>query len=227
KAYDGFFHQCAYRAGVPQMHVAYDWDDAAHQAKLHFEQRQKISSESPAFDVEIPVWLVSSDGKISKDIAHISERTGHLEIHADREPAQVCIDPEGAVLMKIDTNLPVKMLAAQAQSGPTPRARLDAIAMLAEKDRDPARQALRSILGDEKQHYSFRVEAANALAKMQQPAARDILLELLAEGHAIKDHKSRRAAVEALGKYRSAKVVRTLLRFAKSDPCYQVEGDAT
>src|SRR5207248_3420340 len=131
-----------------------------------FEQKQKISSDSPAFDVEIPVWLVSNDGKISKETAHVSDRTAHVEIHADIEPAQVCIDPEGAVLMKLDIDLPVKMLAAQAQSGPTPRTRLDASAMLAEKDRDDARGALRDILADEKQRYTFRTEAAEALGKM-------------------------------------------------------------
>jgi HEAT repeat protein len=119
------------------------------------------------------------------------------------------------------------MLAAQAQAGPTPRARFDAISALAQKDRAAARDALKSILIDEGQHYSFRIEAANALGAMQQPSAQEILFDALQESHAIKQPKVRRAAVEALGKYRDTSAATTLLRFAKSDPSYEVEGQAT
>src|SRR5689334_6627316 len=62
---------------------------------------------------------------------------------------------------------------------------------------------------------------------MQQPAARDILLDALREGKAIADHHVRRAAVEALGSYRDPVVVPTLIRFARSDPTYTVEAIAT
>ena len=119
------------------------------------------------------------------------------------------------------------MLIEQALRGTTPFARYRAIAVLAEKDRDEAREALKSILLDEKQHHTYREEAAAALGKTKHDEARDILLAALSGDQMIKEHKTRRVAVAALGEYRSPAVEQTLLRFAKSDPTYTVEATAT
>jgi HEAT repeat protein len=119
------------------------------------------------------------------------------------------------------------MQIAQATRGPTPFARYRAISALADKDRDDVRQALKSILIDESQDHTYREEAAAALGKMHQPAARDILLASLSTDQMIQQPRARRAAVAALGTYREPAVADTLLRFAKSDPAGGVEMAAT
>jgi aminopeptidase N len=227
RSYEKFFHQFVYRSGVPNIKVSYYWDDDAHVARVSFEQTQKIDADDPAFDVDVPVWLVMRDGNVQKEVAHVPDRFGHLTVKCEKEPAQVVVDPAGAVLMKTEIDLPLKMIVAQAESGPTPRSRYDAIAMLADKDRDSARAALRSILTDENQDYTFRTVAAESLGKQQQPGARDILIEALGESHGIKEPKTRRAAVDQLGEYRHPDAAKTLLRYAKSDPAYDVEAEAS
>jgi HEAT repeat protein len=119
-------------------------------------------------------------------------------------------------------------------------ARYDAIDRLATKDDDANRQTLKTILLDEKSDRTYRIDAATALGKMQQPEARDILLGSLAESgvdspvaHAstqptkITDLRTLRAAIDAVSKYRSDEVTAALSRFAKYDESINVQSAAT
>jgi aminopeptidase N len=229
RSYEQFFQQWLYRAGSPHVKVKYEWDDAAHEARITLEQTQPISESAPAFIADVPVWFADADGNVvAKQTIAMQGRTASTSAKLDREPQLVAIDPERDVLAQWEVGeLPAPMLIAMARGGPTPFARFDGIAALGTQDRDDARAALKSILLDEKRHETERSEAAAALGKMQQPAARDILLDALREGSAIADHHVRRAAVEALGSYRDPVVVPTLIRFAKSDPTYTIEAIAT
>jgi aminopeptidase N len=229
RSYERFFQQWLYRAGSPNLKVSYDWDDTKHEARVTLEQAQAISDAAPAFVADVPVWFADAEGNvIAKQTIAMQGRAAEASARLEREPAFVAVDPERAVLAKWDwSELRVSMLSALATNGPTPYSRFDGIAALGLKDRDEARSALKSILLDEKRHQTERSEAAEALGKMQQPAARDILLDALRDGGAIAEHHVRAAAVEALGTYRDAAVVPTLIRFAKSDPTYTVEAFAT
>jgi aminopeptidase N len=231
RSYERFFRQWIYRPGSPHIKVRYEWDDRATTARVGLEQTQAISADAPAFAADVEVWFVDDAGKvIRRATAAMDGRFAEIvqSFEADeREPAQVVVDPHGAVLAKWSVDLPSEMLVRQARSGPTPTSRLNGISLLAEKDRDEARDALKSILSDESQHWTLRSEAARALGRMQRDAARDILIDALVEGGAIRQPRVRRAAVEALGHYRGGKVVPTLLRFAKSDPTYTIEAVAS
>ncbi|MBC8106609.1 MAG: HEAT repeat domain-containing protein [Anaerolineae bacterium] len=227
KSYERFFHQWVYRAGSPKVKVAYDWNDATYEARVTLEQTQPISIDAPAFQSDVAVWFVNENGQPIKRVLPMDSRLSTLTSHLEHEPAQIVIDPEGALLASWEYDLRTSMLIEQALRGPTPFARYRAIAALADKDRDEVREALKSILMDEKQHHTYRDEAAMALGKMKHDEARDILLGALSGDQAIKEHKTRRAAVAALGEYRSPAVEQTLLRFAKSDPTYTVEATAT
>src|SRR5205085_1541105 len=83
------YQQYVYRGGAPSIDVSYEWDDDARAAKIQFAQTQKITSQLPAFDLEIPVWVVAPDGKMTKAPAHVNERSGSLSVKCDKEPAQV------------------------------------------------------------------------------------------------------------------------------------------
>ncbi|MGH7176362.1 MAG: M1 family aminopeptidase [Tepidisphaeraceae bacterium] len=225
--YEPFFQQWLYRPGAPHFRAEYEWDEKSHEARVRLEQTQSITVDAPAFSGEVPVWLIDSDGGISRQTLNLRGRNSSMSAHCDREPAQIVIDPEGAVLAKWTIEVPVAMLIRQAQHGPTPVSRYNAIAALADKDRDDVRAALKAILLDEKLDHTYRCEAAAALGKMQQDSARDILVAALSESNPVREPRARRAAVAAHGQYRDSAVVRTLLRFASHDETYTIEAAAS
>jgi aminopeptidase N len=227
KSYARFFQQWIYRAGCPDIQANYSWDDSSGIAKVKFEQKQTITIDAPAFETDVPVWFIAADGTITKQMAHLDDRFAELTAHLDHEPKMVLIDPQGATLAKWDTDFPTQMERDAALSAPTPMARFDSISGLASKDDEQSRQVLKTILRDEKTHRSYREEAAISLGKMQQPEARDILLASLADGSMIQEPRTRRFAIDALAKYRSADVTATLIRFAKQDPSINVQSTAT
>jgi len=227
RSYERFFQQWVYRSGAPDVKASYEWDDADKVARVTLEQRQEFTFETPAFASDVDVWLVDPSGNVSKHTVAMDGRTTSAALPCASEPKQVVINPQNGVLMKLEPDLPTGMLTEQALHGPTTMARLGAIAALAKQDRDNARAALRQILFDEKTFYGLRNEAAKSLGAMQSDPARTILLEALANGTTIPNHKVRRAVVEAIGQYRHPDVAKALLRFAQGDPSYAVESEAS
>jgi aminopeptidase N len=227
QSYERWFYQWLYRPGTPAIRADYQWNQNAHAAQLTFEQTQKITEQAPVFDVDIDVWLVMSDGKIEKRSARMDSRTATLTVKCDAEPVQVCIDPQISLLAQWQLNLPQPMLLAELNGGPTIGARLQALRALHQKDSEDVRLAMKRIFVDDKAPQPLRREVATSLGTMQEDGARRILVEALAEGQAIADHKVRAAAVAALGEYRDADAAATLLRLARHDPTYTVEEEAT
>jgi aminopeptidase N len=227
RSFERFFHQWVYRPGAPHVRVSYDWDEDAKEARLTFEQTQKITEKSPAFDLDIDVWLVADDGSVTKHVARMDTRTSGLTVKCEKEPAQICIDPQPSLLAKWEMNLPQPMLVRSLKHGPTLASRLHAARALDQKDVREVRDAMKHLLADEQADYRLRREVAAALGAMQKDAARDILVDVLAAQKSIQHHKVRAAAVKALGEYRHPSVVPTLLRFARQDATYTVEAEAS
>jgi aminopeptidase N len=227
QSYEQWFYQWLYGPGTPSIRVDYQWNQATHEARLAFEQTQKITEQAPVFDVDIDVWLVTQDAKIDKRKAHMDARTFALTVRCDAEPTQVLIDPRISLLAQWQLDLPQPMLLAELTSGPTIGARLAALRALQQNDSDAVRAAMKRILLDDTAPQPLRREIATSLGTMQQDGARQILLNALTEGHAIADHKVRAAAVSALAEYRDADAAATLLRLARHDETYTVEEEAT
>lgn len=226
RSLERFFQQWVYRPGCPKLTGSFDWDEKSKTVKLKVEQTQDISEKSPAFALNIPVWLVAEDGEIVRTVVRTDTRVGSNDVPMDSEPAMVCFDPEGAVIAQWKMRIPGKMQRRIARDGPTPMSRMNAIADLSESDTDDARQTLRSIVSDPAENWVFRVQAADALGKMQTPEARDLLLEMLRDADASKDHRTRRAIVEAVGNYRHEDCAMALLRLAEKDPSSAVQSSA-
>jgi len=227
RSFERFFQQWVYRPGVPKISATYTWDDKQHEVRLTLEQTQDITRDAPAFAADVDVWLVFEGGSVRKCVIPMSQRFAGLTSRCESEPAQVCIDPNGALLANIESKLPVSLLVRQATSGPTPFARLSAVAALADKDDAKAREALKAILLDEKANWGLRAEAAGSLGTMQRDEARDILLAALADANLLAEHRVRAAAALALGRYRGERVVSALLPLARKDVTYTVEAAAT
>ena len=232
RSWERFFQQWIYRPGAPSLCVGYEWDDETREVRVTLEQKQEVTRERPAFaaDVEVRlVWPAPASGpaagtlRTESHVIRMDQRTAGLRVRCGSEPSQVVVDPEGAVLAQWDLRQPAAMLVRQAVEGPTTMSRLRAIRALQQKDSADVRAALGRIVRDEGIHWGVRSEAAMVLGDMQSDPARDILIDALSEGPGIRHPKVRRAAVEALGKYRHAKAAATLLRFARADESYRVE----
>ncbi|MBL8878391.1 MAG: HEAT repeat domain-containing protein [Phycisphaerales bacterium] len=227
RSLDRFFYQWFTRGGVPHARVGYEWDDAAKEVRLTFEQTQPVAEATPAFSIEPHVWFIAQDGAITRHQVYCDQKYTRWASRASAEPKMVLVDPECATLARYELNMPIGMHIAAARAAPTAPARLYAIRSIADDDRDDVRETLAAILNDDKSSVSIRSEAAAALGSMQKDAARDILLKALSEDAAIADHKVRNAAIGALGRYRDRRVAETLVRFANKDTTYTVEATAT
>ena len=223
RSYERFFQQWLYRAGSPHLKTEYHWNEDTHTAKVTFEQTQDISADAPAFELTVPVWFVEDDGQIDKASAHFSGRFGSVEIHRDHEPVEIDVDPQLSVLADWDIDEPTTMWIHAAEHGATPGARLRAIDNLANHDEDRVRDALIAILTDESSDRAYRVFAARALGKMEQPSARDALLAAFPK---LQDQRVRAATVDAIGGYRSDAVAAFLTKLAGDDPALRVQESA-
>ncbi len=149
RSYERFFQQWVYRSGAPKAHAKYDWDAENREVTITLEQKQDISEICPAFTANVDVWLVDGGSSVTRRTMKLDGRKSSATFKCEPEPSQVVIDPQSAVLMDLELDLPLAMLVAQATNGPTTIARLSAIAALANQDRDSARSALRGTLFDE------------------------------------------------------------------------------
>ncbi len=227
RSFERFFTQWLERPGTPHIKVEYDWDDATGQVALSLEQTQTLSTERPAFVADVPVVVEFAGGRVERRTIALRERTARITIASDEAPIQVCVDPDLHVLAVWDLRLPVAMRIHQALDGPTTAARLTAISTLADDHRDDVRAALARIVRDNERYYAERSEAASALGQMAVAAARETLLELIADERALQEHHVRAALVVALGRYRRPEVAKALIPFAENDATYTVEERAT
>ena len=223
RSFERFFHQWLHRPGVPHIRATYRWDDGAKESRVQLEQTQTISKDSPAFDVNIDIWLVRDGGDISRHVVPMRDGRGSLVVKSDTEPGQICIDPALALLARWEMKIPAAMLARSLKEGPTLGSKLQAAAALRQTDSASAREIMQGILLDEKADRGLRREVATSLGAMQNPAARDILISALETPRRLADHKVRAAAVSALGKYRHPRAAAALIPYARQDATYTVE----
>ncbi len=226
RSFERFFQQWVERSGVPSLRISYEWNDAESEAVVSLEQTQPITETAPAMAINVHVWLMREDGTVEKRVVEMGQRTARLALRCAGEPRMVCIDPELALLARVELELPASMVVRLAREGPTLASRLYAVRELAQHDRSDARGVLKDMLLDESAFWGLRCEAADALARMQHEQAREALLAGLREGALIREHRVRRAAVDALGRYRSPRVAETLIRLTRHDATYSVESAA-
>lgn len=227
RSFERFFQQWFYRPGSPAITLDYHWDAQHSRARITATQTQKLTADRPAFQFDLPIWLVTADGKIEKQILSMESKTAELTIPLAAAPTQICVDPRSSILARYVLNVPDPMLIEQARHGPTLVARCAAARLLGTRGDDDAVAALEAILLNEQEHEELRKEAAGALGRRNSDAARDVLIGGLAEDRAIANHHVRRSAIDNLAGYRSPVTVPTLLRYARKDPCYSIEAAAT
>ena len=132
RSYDQFFDQWVYHAHFPEIDAAYSWDAKSKLARLSIKQVQKISEDVLLFNFPLTIRFQGKSGKIERQIV-VKDREEDFYFALSDAPEIVRIDPEFALLCKVNFKLPNAMLYAQLADKEDMVGRLMAIEQLAEK----------------------------------------------------------------------------------------------
>jgi aminopeptidase N len=133
----------------------------------------------------------------------------------------ILVDPDHWLLARFDLTLPLACWRAQLGRDPHPVGRIAAAQALGRHASAEAVAWLAAALRRERVWF-VQAEIAAALGQARSPAA----LAALVRAVRIADPRVRRAAVRALGEFRSAQVGPLLGRLAAGDPSYFVAAEA-
>lgn len=221
KGLEWFFDQWCYRPGCPELKVEVKYDGEKRDLMVEVEQTQKIDASTPAFRFTLPVVARTASGDHEFDI-DVTERTTTFRTTLDGPPSIVAVDPNLCVLKTITCEKPLAMWMEQARSGggggPTIPARHEAIEAIGKTDSPETIALLVQIIQNEKERYSIRNTAVDALAGLGSSEAKDALLAIVKTG--VTEARVRSNLVEKLRKYDKEKVVDLLVQFADTDESY-------
>lgn len=226
-----FFTQWTLRPGVPHLKVQYFWHPKQQIAEVSITQTQPITEDAPAFVFPLDLYFRAGDEEFTATV-NVSTRSDAYRRRFDVKPDLFAVDPHAGLLMKLECEKPRDMWLTQLAHGPTDIARMVAAKHLARIDRPAVSSGLSRLLMDESQHWTLRAECAAALGTMQSPRALNALVhgiigKNLAGKRFILDHKTRRAIIDAIGKYNDPKVATILVNQAENASTYPIESAAT
>jgi aminopeptidase N len=223
KSLDWFFSEWLYKGGHPEFEVSWSYDDAAKLVAVTVKQKQEVKDVTPLF--RMPVEILVANGKESrreKVEVHDKEHVFHVPFKV--KPDLVLFDPENWILKKLTFEKGRDELLHQLAEGPTIAARIQACEGLGKiLSDDKVVEGLRKALAKDK-FWGVQRAAAKALGEIGTPGAKAVLLK---EGVGHKEARARRAAVEALGKFREDdEAFRALSKVFTQDPKYYVAASA-
>jgi len=218
---DWLFDQYVFKGGHPAFKLAFEWDDAAKQAKLNVQQTQD-EKESSIFRLPVVVDF-TVDGKKHEFNVQIAEKVHNFYFTLPGKPQMVRFDPGHNYLKTVDFKPGKELLLYQLKNDEDAVGRIDAAKELAKLATQEAVDALKQAVQKDK-FWAVQSESARALGGMRSEIARDALLGCVAVRHP----KARRGVVAALGQFRhdekAAAALEAILR--KGDPSYYVEANA-
>jgi aminopeptidase N len=211
---DGFFDQWCFRPGTPDLRVSVRYRAASKQVAVTLEQKQLIDDDHPAYEFDLPIEIYTEASPGATPIIatlHVSASRHELLIDVPAEPAMVLIDPDLAVLSRIDVDAPVRWLTNQLWTTRSIASRLDAAKFLKNKAGPEAVAALARRVS-EADNWSVRAAAARALGDLY--ATRELAAALSA---GIDHPKARLAAIRALGAAGGDEAVELLAKHAANE----------
>lgn len=215
-----FFDQWVFKSGYPQYKAQYRWDPKKKKASLWILQTQRVSEESPLFDVPVEI-LLKGKGYQKSFTERIHKKEHRLEFGLPSEPEIVELDPERTLLKKIKFHKPLKNWIAQLLNGPNAMSRIDAVWAVAGHG-GPRAAGLLAEAFDREKFWGAQAETALALGSLKTEEAFQALRRRLKTP----SHKARRAVVEAMGNFSHKEAARSLEPLLKKDPSYHVEAEA-
>jgi aminopeptidase N len=176
RSYDQFFDQWVYHAHYPEIEASYSWDEKSKLAKISIRQNQKTGDDVLLFNFPLEIVFKGKSETVTRTIT-VKEKSEDFYFSLDSAPAIVRLDPNLAVLAKIDfRNRPTSMLYAQLDDENDVLARLQAIDELKDSKNHEAVEKLSHAL-DHDHFYGVRIEAARGLQSIHDDEALDALLK--------------------------------------------------
>jgi aminopeptidase N len=219
RSLERFFDQWVYRPGHPVLKVKVTWEDGLLTASV--TQKQK-AGETAVFAFEFEIEVCDESGRSTRHMKTVSERSDALVLPLPARPRWVAFDPEMRVIGDVSLEVPAEMLRRQLEQGPSARIRWAAAEALGRRDDPPTIVALGACLKNEQEAWMVRVEAAEALGKIRSDASYAALLDAATSPHP----KVRRAAVAAMGQFRTVDACAALGPVLTGDPSYLVQSEA-
>lgn len=191
--WDRFFDQYVFHAHHPELKIDYSWDARTRLAKVSVQQVQQLGDSVLLFHVPLKLRFKSGD-RVTDHVVQITRRSEDFYVAVPEQPEIVRVDPDYALLAKIEFNPPDAMLYAQLTDQDDMIGRLWAIEQLSKKKEATPVAKLAEALRDDG-FWGVRRAAADALGTIHNDAARQALLSGLEQS----DERVRRAVVGALG----------------------------
>ncbi len=229
-ALDRFFEQWVFRAGHPELSVKVGYEGET--LTIAVKQTQVVSPHTtmasvhsdpavPVFAFDLSFDIADEDG-VRRETRTVDQVSQTFVIRTKKRPTFVVVDPTFAVPSELKVEAPGDMLRAQLANAGSARSRMLSAGPLSRLDDPPTTKALLACVAKEDEFWGVRAEAAAALGALRSDEA----FSGLSQHAGTKHPKVRRAVVNALGKFRSAKAAEILAKIALSDASYLVEADA-
>ncbi len=204
RSFERFFAQWVSGIGAPVLDVDYSWDDKASQAKITVKQTQKISEDAHLFQFPMTVRLTSKEGTVQTSV-QVLEKEESFYFPLKSIPDSVRINPDLALLAKINFKPTRPMLLLQLADDTDMPGQLLALEQLAEKPDSEAVAKIAMAL-QSAQHYGVKVKAAETLQKARTDEALAALTSALSQS----DARVRNAVVKAVGGFYSPQALSIL-----------------
>ena len=216
-----FFEQWIHKPGHPELEIVVAWEKGI--LTVAARQTQSVTDGVPAcFELPLDLDLGDAEGGVTRRTLRIVERQQAFALPVPLRPAFVVVDPGARIIGDLRIKAAGDMLREQLAKAPTARGRWLAAQALAKLD-DPATvQSLIRTLADERAFWAVRAECASSLAKLRAREAFEALKAALRTQHP----KVRRAAIEALGHFKTSEALDAIRPHALRDASYLVEAEA-
>jgi aminopeptidase N len=228
-----FFDQWIRKAGHPEFHVSFTWDDEHKLAKLSVAQTQRVDDRTPLFVTPVDVGFLvpeATEPKLVTFRVALEEAQQAFYLPLPARPLAVRFDQGGWLLKTLEFDRPTELLSAQLRYDPDVLGRIEAAEALGKKVDAASVAALEQAFGEEP-FWAVRAAVAEALAGQRTERALDALLAALErEQHP----RVRRALLHGLGQFRApeqaalAERAAVALRddLARGEPSYYAEAAA-
>src|SRR5262249_12683958 len=160
-----------YRSGHPELEVKVEHEGEVATVTVkqtqvpvtphHGHPSGSPDTTTPVFAFDLAIDFVF-EGETRREARRVDQVSQSCAFRAPKRARFVVIDPELAVLAEVKVEAPGDMLRAQLAGAATARGRLLAAPALGRLDDPPSTKALAKSLGDEKEFWGVRAEAAAA-----------------------------------------------------------------
>ena len=211
-----FFDQWLYSPGYPKLKLSFSHDAERGEIVLNLEQTQVDKDKGiSTFHFDLDIAIEASAGDWSRHTIEVSGAHHSLVIPLAAAPKQIVVDPQSAVLHRLDFEPGNDMLrrSVRAEHNPHLPGRIQAaITLCSSRGRDNIRAVADA--WEAEPHWGVRMVMARALGDCgAQEAARVLSEKLVSET----DPRIMKYLTAACGKYRDPSIAKALRKWLEGD----------